>query len=191
MSTRSRFAQFRQINGRLPLWTLAFSSTITLVAMLAFGPVVPRPVLWQIMAVPLVSPAESGPDSPWAGHLESPAAQDTKAPTKPLTSASYTSGFDKAAAGLAPEPPSPPAKLQASDERACPDGLNCSFRKVTMLPPRPPAESMAVASAAPIAQSTRHPFSLAAFTPHFPPPNTLLKPFTFVADTFTGLIKKL
>lgn len=70
--------------------------------------------------------------SPWVGGLEQPAGQTAQAAQheQSLTSASYTSGFDKKAVGLGPLPQM--AQVQksrpASDPLACPDDLNCSFR---------------------------------------------------------------
>ncbi len=82
----------------------------------------------------------------WAGGLElpRPEGQSTNFAQKeaPLSSAAYTSGFDKQAAGLGPLPPAQrPLKFaQPRDPRACPDNLNCSFR---------PAKAAAVRAAAP------------------------------------------
>lgn len=70
--------------------------------------------------------------SRWAGGLEEPGGRTAQATQhdQPLTSASYTSGFDKKAVGLGPLPQIAQAEKSrpASDPLACPDDLNCSFR---------------------------------------------------------------
>lgn len=71
-------------------------------------------------------------NSPWAGGLEEPAGRTAQAAQheQPLTSASYTSGFDRKAVGLGPLPHMAQVEKQrpAGDALACPDDLNCSFR---------------------------------------------------------------
>jgi hypothetical protein len=70
--------------------------------------------------------------SAWVGGLEQPAGRTSQAAQheQQLTSASYTSGFDKKAVGLGPLPQM--AQVQkprpAGGPLACPDDLNCSFR---------------------------------------------------------------
>jgi len=192
MAVLSKIEQLREIRGRLPQARLALTAMISLVAMLAFGSVMPKPALWHFLASPSALPGAE--QQAWAGHLANPGTAEQPA-TQPLTSASYTSGFDKAAAGLAPAPVSPAKPHEARDPRACPDDLSCSFRTAKVVPPRrSPAGAVAAASAAPdVAQSAAppaaHPSGLEAL--RMPSPHTLLKPFTFVADTFTGFIKKL
>jgi hypothetical protein len=198
MAVPSKIEQLREIRGLLPQATWALTAMISLVAMLAFGSVLPKPALWHLTAGPSALPAAE--QQAWAGHLANPGTAQQPA-TEPLTSASYTSGFDKAAAGLAPPPVSPAKPHEARDPRACPDDLNCSFRTGKVAPPRrSPAgvTPVAAASAPPdVAAPTApppapHPSGLAALRlPSLPSPHTLLKPFTFVADTFTGFIKKL
>ncbi len=207
MSAPLKISQLRELAGRFPQG-IAVPGMIMLIAMLALGPVVPSPAFWHIMAVPSASPVKSVKVSPWAGGLEEPVAtDDLDGGTAPLTSASYTSGFDKAAAGLAPEKPATAVAkaAPARDPHGCPNDLNCSFRtaKVTALPPRRPG---AASASEPAAQTSANPApvvvaeadtpkpqptGLAALTSRLPSPHTLLTPFTFVADTFTGLVKKL
>lgn len=71
-------------------------------------------------------------NSPWAGSIEEPLRRTANGEQteQPLTSASYTSGFDEKAAGLGPLPrPAQSAKsVVAGDPMACPNDLNCSFR---------------------------------------------------------------
>lgn len=210
---------FREIGGRLPQGGLALSAVITLIAMVAFGPVLPRPGLWPVALPSAATTADSDDESNWAGHLENPGQAARAAQNERLTSASYTSGFDKVAAGVAPT--SEHLKPQARDPQACPGDLNCAFRaaKSPALPPRrptlvatapasaaiaAPASALTTATAtsatnaiavAPVVPAAlppqpehRHDF---AFLPRLPSPHTLLRPFTFVADQFTGLIKKL
>jgi hypothetical protein len=192
MPAPSRIEQIREIGGRLPQGGLALTAMITFVALLALGPVVPKTALWHVAAL-----TSAHKDSSWAGHLEDPTAAQQPAPA-PLTSASYTSGFDKAAAGLAPAPAPQPKSQQARDPLACPDDLNCAFRTAKPVP-RPAAEAASVAPAsaapsvlaAPAPRPQPQPRGLAILTSRLPSPHTLLKPFTFVADTFTGFIRKL
>ncbi len=191
MSAPSKIEQLREIRERLPQAALPLTAMITVIALLAFGPVIPQAALWHFMAPPPTSPATKV--QPWAGHLENPAVAEPSAATKPLTSASYTSGFDKAAARVAPESVLPAKSQQTRDPRACPDGMNCSFRTANVVPPRRPPDAATSVPAAPAAATE------AAPPPHrsdfaglsLPSPHTLLKPFTFVADTFTGFIRKL
>jgi hypothetical protein len=213
MSAPSKIEQLRDIRGRLPRVGVALTAMIAVIALLAFGPVMPRAGVWRFMVPPPASPAAKL--QAWAGYLENPAEQSEPS-TEPLTSASYTSGFDKAAAGLAPESVPTTKSQQTRDPRACPDGLNCSFRTASAVPPRrPPDNSVAAASAPPppaasdvppavpddlppadvgtpaVSPPAPHPSGLAALTSELPSPHTLLRPFTFVANTFTGFIRKL
>jgi hypothetical protein len=155
----------------------------------------------------VASPAKEGSDLTWTGSASiregSPWGDGLRSPQRepPLTSATYTSGFDKKAAGLGPLPPeTPPIKLaQTRDPHACPDDLNCSFRpaKAGAVPPRRP---LIVADAEP-AKASQAPTGLALLTAslhwpaqlpgYLPTPNTLLTPFTFVGNTVVGLVKKL
>ncbi len=133
---------------------LALSGIIALTLALGLGSTVLTPAALRIFAS---SSAKDHTDlngtgsaliwdgSPWAGGLELPRpegqATNPRQP-EPLTSASYTSGFDKEAAGLGPLPAkAPPMKLaQPRDPRVCPDDLNCSFRPAKaggVPPPRP------------------------------------------------------
>ncbi len=217
MPVPSKIEQFREIKGRLPQVGLALTAMTTVVALLAFGPVMPQAGLWHFLAPPAASSATKL--QAWVGHLEIPAEQSGPA-TEPLTSASYTSGFDKAAAGLAPQSIAAAKLPQTSDPRACPDGLNCSFRTSTAVPPRRPPDNaapvVAAASAAappapgaspstatsdlplppadvgpPAPQPAPHPNGLATLTSQLTSPHTLLKPFAFVANTFTGFMSRL
>lgn len=201
-----KMKQLRKIRGPLPQVGLALTAMITVVALLAFGPVMPQAGLWHFVVPPMASPATKL--QAWVGHLENPAGQSQPA-TQPLTSASYTSGFDKTAAGLTLESIAPAKPQQTRDPRACPDGLNCSFRTAGAVPPRRPPDSAAsiqVAGAPPTSaaddlppadvgppppQPASHPNGLAAFTSELASPHTLLKPFTFVANTFTGFMRRL
>jgi hypothetical protein len=79
-----------------------------------------------------VEPGSRWGNSPWAGGLEAPVGHAAGAgqPEQPLTSASYTSGFDKKAVGLGPLPQTAEETnaTSARNPLACPDDLNCSFR---------------------------------------------------------------
>ncbi|QAY96445.1 hypothetical protein CWB41_12475 [Methylovirgula ligni] len=195
---------------------VALSGGLALVASLfAFAPILPLPAFWQMLKT-----QAAAPNSTWAGHLEAPGA-DGAAGGRPLTSASYTTGFNNSAA--LPLPAAAPAKIAVEDPNACPPDLNCTFRprlNAVLPPPRPPM----VASRAPGAQTPAHrvaalqqpasqppeklqtpnkpqptpmqqaenkPKGLARWLPHLPPARTLLRPFTFVANAVGGLIPKL
>jgi hypothetical protein len=209
MPVPSKIEQFREIKGRLPQVGLALTAMTTVVALLAFGPVMPQAGLWHFIAPPAASSATKL--QAWVGHLENPAQQSPPA-TQPLTSASYTSGFDKAAAGLAPESVASTKPQQTPDPRACPDGLNCSFRTTAAVPPRrPPDNATPVVAAAsapaspaaidlplppadvgpPAPQPAPHQNGLATLTSQLTSPHTLMKPFAFVANTFTGFMRRL
>ncbi len=179
------------------------------VMVLAFAPVLPLPAFWQM----LKTQAGAAPNSTWAGHLEAPGANDAAA-GRPLTSASYTTGFNTAAALPLPAPA--PPKVAVEDPDACPTGLNCTFRprmSAVLPPPRPVMvshEPAAQAQARHVAalqppekpqaaakpqadkqQAENKPKGFARWLPHLPPARTLLKPFTFVANAVGGLIPKL
>lgn len=210
MSAPSKIEQLREMKGRLPQAALILAAMASVIALLAFGPVIPQPALWHFV-VPPPAPAPAKVQ-PWVGYLENPALTDPSAGTKPLTSASYTSGFDKAAAGLVPRSVPPAKTAQTRDPRTCPDGLNCSFRTASVAPPRRPpdaapsgvAPSLAAVGAPPPPDAGDLPPAdvgpPAASPPpprpsglaiRLPSPHTLLRPFAFVANTFTGFIKKL
>ncbi len=185
---------------------MALSGGLALAAMvLAFAPVLPLPAFWQMLKT-----QAAAPNSTWAGHLEAPGANGAAA-GRPLTSASYTTGFNTAAALPLPAPA--PAKVAVEDPSACPADLNCTFRpKLTaaLPPPRPltiaadaqsaPAHRVAAPAAPQQAESGRwltmqqrrqkaeraRPLAAASA-----PARTLLKPFTFVANAVGGLIPKL
>jgi hypothetical protein len=176
---------------------------------LAFAPILPLPSFWQML-----KSQTAVSDSTWAGDLEPPGAS-TSATSRPLTSASYTTGFDTAAA--LPLPVASPVKLTVEDPNACPADLNCTFRPrlPAILPPPHPALAVAVASVpaptrriaamlqphqtppAAAKQSAgpmptdKNPTGLARWLPHLPAAHTLLKPFAFVANAMGGLIPKL
>jgi hypothetical protein len=184
---------------------MALSGGLALAAMvLAFAPVLPLPAFWQMLKT-----QAAAPNSTWAGHLEAPGANGAAA-GRPLTSASYTTGFNTAAALPLPAPA--PAKVAVEDPSACPADLNCTFRpKLTaaLPPPRPltiaadaqsaPAHRVAAPAAPqqaekPLADdqhADKKPSGIARWLPHLPPARTLLKPFTFVANAVGGLIPKL
>lgn len=137
-------------------------------------------------------------DSPWGAAPDSRLdGQATTQPGAPLTSASYTSGFDKSAAGLGPLP-TPPKQPTQTDARACPDNLNCAFRpakagavalvapprKVTIEPPSKPAEPQPNNNFAFLTANLHWP-------PELPLANNILKPFSYVGDRVTDFVKKL
>jgi hypothetical protein len=179
MSAPPRTQQLRAFGGRLPGGGLAVGAAIGILAILTFG--LPKSAFWHHMPSPK--------PQAWTGRLESPAEHATAATPAPFTSASYTTGFDKAA--VAPLAPIRQPQQSASDPNACPSDLNCAFRTAQGAPqPRPPpAPSPMPVTAAPAPPTNPGPF--AALASRLPAPHVLLKPFIFVADTFTGLIKKL
>ncbi len=160
--------------------SLALGAAVGVLAILAFG--IPKSTFWDS------SPAPKPQD--WAGHLESPAEHAAAVPT-PLTSASYTTGFDKAA--VAPLSPVREPQQSVRDPNACPSDLNCAFRTAQGAPRPPVAPSPIAPSIAPVAVPAppTNPGPFAALASRLPAPHMLLKPFVFVADTFSGLIKKL
>ncbi|HLH10336.1 MAG TPA: hypothetical protein VKV77_00485 [Methylovirgula sp.] len=195
----SKFVQLREL-GRFSRAGVALAAMAAFAALVIFGPVGPKAALWD-------ETSSGGKSQTWAGHLESPTGQSSAA--APLTSASYTSGFDRASLA-----PMRAAKPQARDAHACPDGLNCAFRggkarhpeavaaasavptppanpvaaaPAPATPAAPAAPAIAVAAPAPAPQQN----GLMAFAARLASPHTLLKPFTFVADTFTGFMRKL
>jgi hypothetical protein len=160
---------------------LALGAAVGVLALLTFG--VPKSAVWDR------SPAPKPQD--WAGHLESPAEHAAATP-EPLTSASYTTGFDKAA--VAPLSPIREPQQSVRDPNVCPSDLNCAFRTAQGAP-RPPVAPSPIAPPpiAPVAAPTppTNPGPFAALASRLPAPHMLLKPFVFVADTFSSLIKKL
>lgn len=196
MPAPSKIEQFRRI-VRLPQAGFAAVAMITLVALVVFGPILPKAALWQVSDMPSSSPGAAQQQT-WAGHLENLAEPPQTSAGAPLTSASYTSGFDKTAAGLVPARVSPIKPPQAGDLRACPSGLNCSFRTVkaarhatdiaAIVLPQPATQPAIVPA---VAMPAPRPNGLAVLTSRLPSPHALLRPFTFVADTFTGFIRKL
>jgi hypothetical protein len=181
--------QFRELGSRLPQGSLALGVGVGIFAAVVFG--VPKSAL--LHDVPAAK------DQTWAGHLEAPTGPTAVSP-QPLTSASYTSGFDKTA--VAPASPNSEPQPQARDPNACPADLNCAFRTAQTPPLAPIAQTSppttsvqtpASIAAHPAAQPTPPPKRdvFAAITSRLPTPHLLLKPFIFVADTFTGLIRKL
>jgi hypothetical protein len=176
--------------------SVLISGSLALAGMvLSFAPVLPQANLWQALGTPAVAPAAvSMPNSTWAGHLESPgtAAADAGA-SHALTSASYTTGFDRA--DVAPLPATSP-KTAAADPAACPNDLNCTFRSrvgTTLPPTHVRTASVESPRTHPGAahQDLNKPTGLAALLPSLPSTHTLLKPFAFVANTFGGLMQKL
>lgn len=176
--------QLREFGSRLPQGSLTLGAGMAILVLLAFA--MPKSASWHSVS--------ASKDQVWAGHLEAPVVALMGAPgpvAEPLTSASYTSGFDRTAFDktiAAPAAPSKEPQQQVRDPNACPTDLNCAFRM-------PALRSTGIAAAAPtpIAQPVQHsnPNAFTAFASRLRPPRVLLQPFTFVADTFTGLIKKL
>ncbi|MHB8884802.1 MAG: hypothetical protein ACYC5H_06900 [Methylovirgula sp.] len=194
------------------------------VLLLLLGPFVLAPIAFEMFASLTKAKSALAPhsqampraaspwrDPSWAGGLESPhsLARLASPRAEPLTSASYTSGFDEKAAGLGPLPPETPLlRLTQRDPRACPDDLNCSFRSAqSSLPPRRPIATPAVfqhVKTVPLSEtasaSKSSGFSLpllpvrltwAAPRLQLPTANSLLKPFAFVSNTVVGFVKKL
>ncbi|MEJ0052190.1 MAG: hypothetical protein WDN02_13435 [Methylovirgula sp.] len=172
------------------------SGSLALAGMvLSFAPILPQPNLWQVLGTPAVAPAHaSTPNSTWAGHLESPGTSGADVgASHALTSASYTTGFDSAAAAPLP---APSLKMAAVDPSACPNDLNCTFRsKAGATLPPPHARMASIGSSRTHAgaahQDLKKPTGLAALLPSLPSTHTLLKPFAFVANTFGGLMHRL
>lgn len=145
--------------------------------------------------------------SSWAGGLEPTQSEKrssaAREPKQPITSASYTSGFDKKVAGLDPLPraQSSASLAQARDPRACPRDLNCSFRSMKVVAVSAPPLHQRAAPVDPEIAKAKKPetggFSLFAAhlrlpsPPHLPSANILLKPFTFVGTTFAHFVKKM
>lgn len=200
---------------------LAVAAVAALILGVAAATAVMSPAAMQIFAIPathrapppaaVANPAQTQDPaaSPWAGGLESPQSRKLGPERPALTSAAYTTGFDRRAAGLGPLPPESPAiKLtQPRDPRACPDDLNCSFRPLksaaaapaaatppagapSVTPPRRPI----VAAPEPAPDPTKQPqpagFALLTSHLHLPPylvpyvpsAKVLLKPFNFVGN---------
>jgi hypothetical protein len=147
-----------------------------------------------IDARPAVAPVKE--DTPWGAvpdpRLEAQAAAQSSVP---FTSASYTSGFDKSAAGLGPLPAAPKPAAQ-TDARLCPDNLNCSFRpaKAGAVALVSPPRKVAIDPPSPPAQKPNN-FAFLTANMHWPPQlplaNNILKPFSFVGDRVTDFVKKL
>jgi hypothetical protein len=183
MSALSKIEQLREFGGRLPQGSLTLGAGMAILALVAFA--MPKSASWHSVS--------TTKDQVWAGHLEAPVATLPAVPglaVQPLTSASYTSGFDKAAFDktiAAPAAPNKEPQQQVRDPNACPTDLNCAFRMPA------PRSAIAAAAPTPIIQPMQHskPNAFTAFASRLRPPRVLLQPFTFVADTFTGLIKKL
>ncbi len=176
---------------------ILISASLALAGMvLSFAPILPQPSLWQMLGAPAVAPVAvaSTPNSPWAGHLESPGtgAADIGA-GHVLTSASYTTGFDSADAAPLP---AASLKMAKADPAACPNDLNCTFRsKAGTISPSAHARMASLGSPrAPAGaphQDLKKPTGLAAFLPNLSATHTLLKPFVFVANAFGGLMHRL
>jgi hypothetical protein len=185
MAAAPRTERIREFGGRVPRSGFAFGAAIGVLAIVAFA--TGRSAFWSNSASPRAQA--------WAGHLESPAGHPEVAPA-PFTSASYTSGFDKAAVAPIPKREQQQA---ARGQSACPSDLNCAFRASpsatapdATAPSPPRRAAAAVAATVPVvAPPQTNPTGFAALASRLPTPHLLLKPFTFVADTFTGFIKKL
>jgi hypothetical protein len=185
MSAPSKIESIRDVRTRLPQASLALTAMVPLIALLALGPVVPKAALWHLTSL---SPTT---DQTWVGNLANPLMAEHSGMTRALTSASYTSGFDKTVVGLRPEPVAAKS-AQARDAGGCPKDLNCSFRIAKTSPP--PQQQAGPVTAAPIAAAAPAPPDANAFTAltsRLPSPPTLLKPFELVSDMFTGFIGKL
>lgn len=179
------------MRGRLSQVGLVLTTMFTLIVLLAFGPIVPKAALGHLLPA---SGSTATNEQAWVGDLADPATGAQSLPAAPLSSASYTSGFDKAAAGVAPVPVPPTKSQEAHDPHACPSDFNCSFRTAKVLPPRRPQTNVASAPPAPAVQPAPpgpRPNMFAALTSRLPSPHMLLTPFTFAADTFTGFVRKL
>ncbi|MGH6818816.1 MAG: hypothetical protein ACREC1_08605 [Methylovirgula sp.] len=177
MAASPRTERIHEFGGRVPRSRFAFGAAIGVLAILAFATA--GAAFWYNSPSPKARA--------WAGHLESPAGHPEVAP-KPFTSASYTSGFNKAA--VAPILPKREPQQAARSQNACPSDLNCAFRTAQSAPPQRPSTA-APPTVPVVAAPQTNPTGFAAFTSRLPAPHLLLKPFTFVADTFTGFIKKL
>lgn len=175
---------------------ILISGSLALAGMvLSFAPILPQPNLWQALGTPSAAPiAAPAPNSTWAGHLETPGTTGADATAShTLTSASYTTGFDNTDAAPLP---ATVLKTAATDPAACPNDLNCTFRSradVTLPVPRPRIAyaTLQRAHADAARQDVKKPTGFAALLPNLPSTHTLLKPFTFVANTFGGLMHRL
>jgi hypothetical protein len=148
-----------------------------------------------IDARPAVAPAKR--DSPW-GAVPDPRL-DGQSPAQagvPLTSASYTTGFDKSAAGLGPLPAMPAKQPQQTDARLCPDNLNCTFRpaKAGAVALVVPARKIALEPPSPPAPQPNN-FAFLTANLHWPQQlplaDNILKPFSYVGDRVVDFVKKL
>ncbi|MGO9133109.1 MAG: hypothetical protein ACLP8A_03535 [Methylovirgula sp.] len=215
MAMSLKLPRFAETGGRLRQRTVALASVGSFGLMLLFGTAVLVPAQLHHYSVPAKDRADKVPvrtasvdkGSPWTGGLDQHLdGKPQSNPPQPLTSASYTTGFDRTAAGLGPlpAPPQPPKLAQTSDPRACPDDLNCAFRPAKAGAVIMPAPRKLVAVApADAAKATPQPNNFAFLTanlhwptpslptPHLPLAGTLLKPFSFVGDKVADFVKKL
>lgn len=233
MPASFKMTHLAEIAARLRPRKLAVLGMMSLAAMLLLlGPLVLTPAAFKMFAASTaenaraahsqvqpgvlvqpgvqVQPGVASPwrDPHWAGGLESlrSKARSASASDEPLTSASYTSGFDEKAAGLAPLPPETPLLrfAQAHDPRACPDDLNCSFRTpkgAGLSPPRRPVATPTVFKHVQTDSPSQPsgltlpllPVRLSWPSPHLslPTANSWLQPFAFVSNTVVGFVKKL
>jgi len=185
---------------------LAFAAGAAFATVVLVGSFVMAPAAVQLFHSSKSVSATDWRDPNWAGGLESPRtqAQSAAAETarKPLTSASYTSGFDEKAEGLGPLPPEHPVLrlAQPHNPMACPEDLNCSFR--TAKGPLPPRRQTAAPDLkqAKTEAAQRNGFTLPLLPTHLnlpaphlslPSADALLTPFTYVGNTVAGFVKKL
>lgn len=139
-------------------------------------------------------------DSPWGAAPDSRLEGQPSAmpPNVRMTSASYTSGFDRSAAGLGPLPtPAPTKAALQTDARICPDNLNCTFRpaKAGAVAVVTPPHRIVTEPSKPATPQQANNFAFLTANLHWPEQlplaNNLLKPFSYVGDRVADFVKKL
>ena len=182
---------------RVPAAKLALTGIVPVLAVLALAPFLPRLGLAHLVAQPAVA-TEQGPA--WAGDLDN--LQTVSGGPKPaVSSTSYTSGFDAAAAGLTTLKSSQvasrvllPARVEAhscAEEPSPPHASTCGkLAKVFAQPTPRPTELKFTTRQAEGKAAQKHAGGIFGFSPQLPTTRQLLSPFTFVSDKVTGLFKR-
>jgi hypothetical protein len=181
-----------------PTVRLALTGIVPVLAVLAFSPFVAHSAFWQASAD---RPAQLTREPAWAGGLETAETTSIVAePTAAVRSASYTSGFDPAAAGLvSPKSSQAPHSAASRDGRGCLEEGNdpahllapcVKAAKVAQPAPRPVPKPLALADTGNSKAAGKSDNGLFGFAPRLPSANQLLSPFTFVGDKVSSLFKR-